>query len=107
MLVLPSNEGTLSPFNCQYWADRRHASAITLCAQGDDDLVLPWVPLTKGAAHDHPDVARKTLLATATATTADRSVTMAAPPEYLGHVYHAAKGVSLGLLYGGRDPGSR
>ena len=106
-MVLPSNEGTLSTFNCQYWADRRHATAITQGARGvttADDLVLLWVPRTKGAAHDHPDGARATLLATPTATSTDRNVTTAAPPEDLGHVYHAAKAGGLGLLNDGREP---
>ena len=73
-------------FNRQYWADRRHAPAITQGARGvttDDDLVLPWVLCKKGAAYDHPDGAYTTLLATPTATSTDRPVTTAAPPEDL------------------------
>ena len=96
-----------SPFNCQYWADRRHAGTITLAAPSvttDDDPVLPWVPCTKGTAHDHPVGALIALLATPTATLTDRSVTTAAPPEDLGHVYHSAKSGGLGLLNDGREP---
>ena len=89
-------------FNCQYWADRRHAPAITLGARGeatDYGLFLPWVPRMKGAADNHPDGARTTLLAsTSTANSHHRPVTTAAPPGYLGHVYHTATADGLGLL---------
>ena len=73
-------------FNCQYWADRRYAPAITKGARDvttDDDLVLLCVPCKKGAAHDHPDGVYTTLLATPTGTSTDRPVTTAAPPEDL------------------------
>ena len=70
-LGLRIDEGNLSPFNCQYWAYRRHGSVITPGARGvttDGHPVLPWVPCTKGAAHDHPVGARTALLATPKAT---------------------------------------
>ena len=102
ILVLPIDERTLSPFNCQYWADRRHASAITLGARGlatDYGLFLPLFPRMKGAAHNHPDGARTTLLAsTPTAASDHRPVTTAAPPGYLEHVYHTATADGLELL---------
>ena len=107
---LSVDEGNLSLSNCQYWADRRDASASTLGARGatiDGDPVLPWVPCTKGVTHDHPIGARTALLATPTATSTDRPVTTAAPPEKPRHVYHAAKAGGLGLLNDGREPQSR
>ena len=53
----------------------------------------------KGAAHNHPDGARTTLVAsTPTANSHDQPVTTAAQPGHQGHVYHTATADGLGLL---------